>query len=80
MVVAGGALGFELDSLIELLDGVLNRELDMLLVLSEEGLDGLDAGLIKKLLDSEELEEGSAVLNINSLLDSEMKLEDIVEL
>lgn len=80
MVVADGALEFELDSPTKLLDGVLNRELDMLLVLSEEGLDGLDAGLIKKLLDSEELEEGSAVLNINSLLDSEMKLEDIVEL
>lgn len=73
MVVVGGTLGVELGV-------VLKRELETLLVLSEEGLDGLDAGLIRKLLDSEELEGVSVVLKINPPRDSETKLEETVEL
>ena len=73
MVVVGGTLGVELGV-------VLKRELETLLVLSEEGLDGLDAGLIRKMLDSEELEGVSVVLKINPPRDSETRLEETVEL
>lgn len=51
-----------------------------LLVLSEEEPAELDGRLSNTRLDSEELEEVSVVLKISSLLDSEMKLEENVEL
>ena len=45
MVVVGGTLGVELGV-------VLKRELETLLVLSEEGLDGLDAGALRNAADA----------------------------
>lgn len=79
-VVVGGTLSVELDWPNELLNGVLNRELERLLVLSEEELGETVSGITGTLLDSEELEDVSVVLKVNWLLGSETRLEENVEL